>query len=136
MKKLYPLLITEKLNECEQFYTDIFGFKTVFKQDWYIQLVQEQTGTELAFMIPKAENQPKELHPAFSGKGIVYSFEVNDATQEYDRLSKKNIDMIVPLTDEEWGQRHFIVRDPAGVYVDVVQQLKDSAYYTQVFYCS
>lgn len=124
MKKLYPLLITNKLNECEQFYTDIFGFRTVFKQDWYIQLVHVQTGTELAFMIPNAENQPKELHAAFPGKGIVYSFEVDDATKEYDRLSKKNLDMIVPLTDEEWGQRHFIIRDPAGVYVDVVQQLQ------------
>lgn len=124
MKKLYPLLITDKLNECEQFYTDMFEFKTVFKQDWYIQLVHEQTGTELAFMIPNAENQPKELHAAFSGNGVVYSFEVDDATKEYDRLAKKDLDIIVPLTDEEWGQRHFIIRDPAGVYVDIVQQLQ------------
>ena len=124
MKKLYPLLITNKLNECERFYTDVLEFKTVFKQDWYIQLLHEQSGVELAFMVPNATNQPKELHPAFPGEGIVYSFEVDDAKKEYDRLTKKDLDMIVPLTDEEWGQRHFIVRDPAGVYVDVVQQLQ------------
>jgi len=123
MKKLYPLLITDKLNDCEQFYVDLFGFKTVFKQDWYIQLLHEDTGTELAFMVSNADNQPQELHPGFTGAGLVYSFEVDDAKAEYQRLSKKDPVMVMPLTDEEWGQRHFIIRDPAGTYVDVVQQL-------------
>ena len=73
-------------------------------------------------MVPNADNQPKELHPGFTGSGLVYSFEVDDAKEEYERLSEKEVTMIVPLTDEEWGQRHFIIRDPAGTYVDVVQQ--------------
>ena len=124
MKKLYPLLITDKLNECEQFYADLFGFKTVFKQDWYIQLLHESTGTELAFMVPNAANQPKALHAGFAGAGLVLSFEVDDAKKEYERLSSRNLTMVVPLTDEEWGQRHFIIRDPTGTYVDIVQQLK------------
>lgn len=125
MKKVYPLLITDKLKECAAFYGEHFGFTTVFEQDWYVHLVHEESGAELAFMIPGAENQPKELHPGFTGEGMVYGFEVEDAEREYKRLSsKKGISMIVELKDEEWGQRHFIVRDPAGVYVDVVQQLE------------
>ena len=125
MKKVYPLLITDKLKECASFYVEHFNFTTVFEQDWYVHLVHEKSGAELAFMAPNAENQPKELHPGFAGEGMVYGFEVEDAKQEYERLSsKENVKMIVELKDEEWGQRHFIVRDPAGVYVDVVQQLE------------
>lgn len=125
MKKIYPLAITEKLKECAAFYAKHFGFVIVFEQDWYVQLLHEKSGAELGFMVPNADNQPKQLHSGFSGKGIVYSFEVENAKSEYQRLSgESDISMILELKDEPWGQRHFIIRDPAGIYVDVVQQLQ------------
>lgn len=122
MKKVYPLLITEKLVECADFYVEYFGFTKVFEQDWYIHMVHETSGAELAFMVPNADNQPKELHAGFGGKGMVYGFEVEDAEKEYDRLKDTDIKMVHELKTEEWGQKHFIVQDPAGVYVDVVEQ--------------
>lgn len=121
MKKIYPLLITDKLKECADFYVEHFEFEKVFEQDWYIQLLHKKSGAELAFMVPDAENQPKELHPAFSGKGLVYSFEVEDAKKEYERLKGK-LDIFFELTTEEWGQTHFMIIGPAGEVVDVVQQ--------------
>ena len=121
MKKLYPLLITDKLQACADFYVEHFAFKKVFSEDWYVHLVHK-SGAELAFMVPNASNQPKELHPGFSGKGMVYSFEVEDAEAEYNRLKRK-VSFIYKLTTEEWGQKHFIVEDPAGIYIDVVEQL-------------
>lgn len=125
MKKIYPLLITEKLVDCADFYVEHFAFTKVFEQDWYIHLVHEQSGAELAFMIPNADNQPKELHAGFDGKGMVYSFEVADAEKEYTRLKESNIKIVYQLTTEEWGQKHFIVEDPAGIHIDVVEQLED-----------
>lgn len=125
MKKIYPLLITDKLKECADFYVQRFGFEKVFEQDWYIQLLHKKSGAELAFMVPNAENQPKELHPAFSGKGLVYSFEVEDTEKEYNRLKNTGINIFYDLTTEEWGQKHFMIEGPAGEFVDVVQQLQD-----------
>ena len=55
MKKIYPLLITDKLKACADFYVENFGFEKVFEQDWYIQLLHKQSGEELAFMIPNAQ---------------------------------------------------------------------------------
>ncbi|MGH7158113.1 MAG: VOC family protein [Candidatus Saccharimonadales bacterium] len=123
MKKIYPLLITDKLKECADFYVEYFGFEKVFEQDWYIQLVHK-SGAELAFMVPNAENQPEELHPAFSGKGLVYSFEVEDAEKEYNRLKDTGVKIFYDLTTEEWGQKHFMIIGPAGEVIDVVQQPK------------
>lgn len=76
-------------------------------------------------MVPDVASQPMELHHAFTGKGVVLSLEVEDAEAEWHRLKDTKLDCIVELRDEEWGQRHFIVVDPAGVYVDVVQQLEN-----------
>lgn len=125
MNKVYPLLITEKLDECATFYKKHFNFVSVFEQDWYVHLVHETSGAELAFMNINVDTQPAELHAGFAGKGMVYGFEVSDAKAEYERLAgQSDVDMVVTLKDEPWGQRHFIIRDPAGVFVDVVQQLK------------
>lgn len=121
-KKLFPLTITTKLIECRDFYRDLFGFEVVFEADWYIHLKHE-SGIELAVMLPDLKNQPKVLHDAYQGKGVVYSFEVDDAKAEYERLQKHKVHFVHRLTDEEWGQRHFILKDPAGMMVDIVQQL-------------
>ncbi len=125
MKKVYPLAITAKLKECATFYTKHFDFMVVFEEDWYVHLLHEKSGAELGFMSPNTENQPRQLHAGFAGNGMVYSFEVEDAGSEYQRLSgKPDIEIVLSLKDEPWGQRHFIVRDPAGIFVDVVQQLE------------
>ena len=123
MKAIYPLIITKNLKEAAQFHIDVFGFSAVFEQDWYIQLLHAQSGAELAFMAPNVDNQPQFLHPEFNGKGIVISFEVDDAHAEYNRVTKlKNVECLLPYTEEAWGQKHFIVRDPAGAYIDIVEQ--------------
>lgn len=33
---------------------------------------------------------------------------------------------MVELQDEEWGQRHFMMEDPTGLLVDVVEQIGPS----------
>ena len=124
MKAMYPITITATLNECKEFYVDTFGFSVVFEADWYIQLLHKPSGVELAFMKPDLDNQPAQLHAEFDGKGIVYSFEVDDAKSEYERVQKTSAEIYHPLTTEEWGQTHFMVTDPAGVTVDIVEQAK------------
>jgi uncharacterized glyoxalase superfamily protein PhnB len=54
--------------------------------------------------------------------GLLLNFEVDDVDAEYERLVTRG--GLVPklaLRSEEFGQRHFIVADPAGVLVDVIK---------------
>jgi uncharacterized glyoxalase superfamily protein PhnB len=50
------------------------------------------------------------------------TFQVADASGEYDRLSAAGATFALDLTDEPWGQKRFALIDPAGVWVDVVEQ--------------
>ena len=122
MKRLFPITITKNLIECKEFYTKFFSFEIVFEADWYIHM-RHESGIEIAVMQPDLSNQPKFLHGAYAGEGVVYSFEVDDAKSEYERLKALGAPIIYELTDEEWGQRHFMLKDPAGVSIDLVQQL-------------
>lgn len=122
INKLHPLTITEKLTETADFYKTYFGFEEAFVSDWYIQLAHEN-GAEIALMLPKLQNQPEFLHASHTGSGMVFTFETEDASRVYEELQSKGANFIYKLKDEEWGQRHFILEDPSGVYVDVVQYL-------------
>lgn len=122
INKLHPLTITDKLNETAEFYKKYFGFNEVFTSDWYIQLAHE-AGAEVAIMSSNLPNQPEFLHHAYKGKGIVLTFETDNAQKVYDTVKQKGAEFLVDLRDEEWGQRHFILEDPSGMYVDVVQYL-------------
>ncbi|QQS21068.1 MAG: VOC family protein [Candidatus Moraniibacteriota bacterium] len=125
MKIIYPVTVTSKLNESKAFYQEVFGFHVVFEADWYVQLLHEASGIEIGLMKPNLESQSHQLHEEFPGKGIIYSFEVEDAAQEYEKIKKTSTHIFYPLITEEWGQIHFMLKDPAGVTIDVVQQAKE-----------
>ncbi len=122
MNKLHPLTITSKLNETADFYKTYFEFTEAFTSDWYVQLAHK-SGAELAIMLPDQSNQPEFLQKAHDGNGMIFTIETDDATAVYAELQAKKAPIIHELRDEEWGQRHFILRDPAGIYVDIVQYL-------------
>ena len=122
INKLHPLTITEKHSETAEFYKTYFNFEEVFTSDWYIQL-SHKNGAEIAVMSPNLPNQPAFLHDAHACKGIVFTFETEDAKEVFENLKNKGATFKVDLRDEEWGQRHFILEDPSGVFVDIVQYL-------------
>lgn len=122
----YPVIITTKLDESKSFYISHFGFEVVFEADWYIQLVHK-SGIELGFMKPHLENQPKFLQKSYEGNGIIVTFDVLDAEKEFEKVkNSRDIKILFPYTEEAWGQKHFMVEDPSGMCVDVVQQAKNS----------
>ncbi|MGO1766717.1 MAG: VOC family protein [Advenella sp.] len=123
MKKVYSIVITDKLHACADFYTRHFNFTVVFQEDWYVHLVHETSGAELAFMAPNTASQPPQLQGSYPGAGIVLSLEVENAEQQFRRLAgNPDCDIFLPLKDEPWGQRHFMLQDPAGLSIDVVEQ--------------
>lgn len=124
----FPVLTTDQLAKCRNFYTRHFGFNVVFEADWYVQLMSEN-GIQLGFLSPNHPSQPDFLQSAYSGNGIVYSFEVGDVDQEYEKLESSGVQIIFHLRTEEWGQRHFMIKDPGGMVIDVVQLVEATSEY-------
>lgn len=81
-----------------------------------------ESGVQIGFLQPDLSEQPEQFRPRFSG-GAIFSLEVEDAQAGLASLSDKGIPIIVGLRDEPWGQRHFAVRDPNGIMIDVVQTI-------------
>lgn len=139
LKSLFPVVVTSKLAEARDFYIQHFGFRVVFQADWYVQLHGFRGDThpplELAFMLPNVESQPAPLHGAFSGAGIVLSIDVDDVDALHTKLKEAGVlrEVVVPLRDEPWGQRHFLFKDPAGTLLDVFQLIPPTSEYAAAY---
>jgi len=72
-------------------------------------------------MLPNLETQPAFLHPTATTDGIVLSFEVANAKAAYAEAQQQNLDIHFELKEESWQQTHFMVRDPAGLILDIVE---------------
>ena len=81
--------------------------------------------------MPNQPTQPDIFHQAYSGKGVIFSLEVDDADLAYSEAKKTPLDIVLELRSEDWGQRHFCIKDPNGVYLDIVQAIKPTEEYQQ-----
>ena len=127
-KSSFVVFIVEDLNAAKSFYRDNFGFEVVFSGDWYIHLVS-RSGIQIGFMLPDQPTQPAIFQQAFSGKGAIFSLEVDDADAAYAIAISKSLHIVLELKSEDWGQRHFCIQDPNGVYLDIVQSFEPTEEY-------
>jgi uncharacterized glyoxalase superfamily protein PhnB len=130
VRDLYPLITTPQLREVRDFYVEHFGFDVAFEASWFVYLTgpaEDGTrGATLAFMHPDHPSNPPGPEN-FNGEGMILTVEVSDAANTFERFEAAGAPIIHPLTDEDWGQRRFMTRDPAGVLVDVVEQIDPKA---------
>jgi len=125
LRNLYPLITTPHVFAARDFYVRHFGFEPLFQASWFVYLAGRdeagEHGPTLAFMLPSHPSNPPGPEP-FSGAGMIITMEVADAAAAHRKLTESGAPIIHPLTDEPWGQRRFMTRDPSGVLIDVVEQ--------------
>jgi catechol 2,3-dioxygenase-like lactoylglutathione lyase family enzyme len=118
----YPIIVTERIRDCRDFYQRYLGFRTGFESRWFIWMATEDHSASIAFMTPDHPSAPPGPE-TFSGKGLCLEIHVEDAREAYDELRAKNLDIEYPMRDEPFGQRRFGFFDPAGLWIDVVEQI-------------
>jgi catechol 2,3-dioxygenase-like lactoylglutathione lyase family enzyme len=118
----YPIVITDRLGECRDFYARWFRLEVVFEASWIVVLGRDAEVPALAFMHGSHPSEPPTPAP-YSGDGMFITLQVDDARREYERLAAEGMPFGLELRDEPWGQRRFGAVDPAGMWVDVVEQI-------------
>lgn len=128
----YPVLMTDRVADTARYYEQHFRFTRLFDSDWYVHLQSlEDAGVNLAILDGDHATIP-EASRGGRASGVLLNFEVEDARAEYQRVLDQGLDVQLALRDEAFGQRHFIVRDPNGVLIDVIQPIApDEAFLAQ-----
>jgi uncharacterized glyoxalase superfamily protein PhnB len=131
IKSFYPVLMTSDVKALRDFYCEYFGFMPTFEADWYVSLqkIQPEGVIELALLESGHATIPAGHRT--EARGLILNFEVEDARREYERLVKQaKLEELMTLRDEEFGQRHFIVQDPAGNLIDIIENIAPGQAFT------
>jgi uncharacterized glyoxalase superfamily protein PhnB len=127
-KSSFSVFIVKDIEAAKSFYTENLSFNVVFSGDWYIHLVST-TGVQVGFMLPDQPTQPSIFQKSYIGEGVIFSLEVEDADAAFAVAKSKSLNIVVELRSEDWGQRHFCIQDPNGIYLDIVQSFEPTEEY-------
>ena len=123
-----PMVTTEALTEVKEFYRGHFGFQVTFENDQLVALrANGQGGPEAMFMRPGQEA------PAFEGKGLSWCLQVDDVDAEHDRAKAAGLAVVRPLQDNPWGDRSFVILDPASIALWIYKPIPPTAEFKQYF---
>ena len=122
--KLNAGIITEKLQETKQFYTEVLDFGVSFENDFYLLLHTPNQEAEISFLLPRHPSQQPLFQAPFHESGVYLTIEVAKVDELYDRLKSKGVAIEIAIRDEPWGDRHFAIVDPNGIGIDIVTYTK------------
>lgn len=117
---LYPVLMTTDLDASKRFYQDLLELEPVFDSEWFTQLITDDGRAQMGLVADGHDSIPARFRGQTQTAALV-TVEVEDASAAYERALAQGLPIELELRREDWGQLHFITRDPGGVAVDVVE---------------
>lgn len=122
----YPVLMSDDVTGTSSFYKKHFRFEALFENDWYVHLrLTEDRRVNLG--IVQWDHATVPVEGRARTQGLLINFEVRDPDAVYERAIVEGLPIVLSLRDEDFGQRHFITRDPGGVLIDVIKPIRPSA---------
>lgn len=119
--KLNAGIVTSKLRETKAFYINHLHFGVTFENEFYLLLHTPGRQAELSFLLPHHASQQPLFHKPFGGKGMYLTLEVEDVDAIYEELRKSGVPIEIEIRNEPWGDRHFAIKDPNGIGIDIVK---------------
>lgn len=101
------------------FLVEHFGFREEMAADGFASLTRDDVGMNVIFLRRGLETLPADQRDERTA-GLILAFVVEDLEGELARLRSEGVAITMPLTEEEWGERAFQVRDPNGIIVQLV----------------
>lgn len=122
----YPVLLSNDVAKAADFYVRHFRFQPLYQADWYVHLQSLEDAFVNLGLVDKNHETIPEVGRGRTG-AMLLNFEVEDVEAHYARLRTEGAKIALPLRDEVFGQRHFIVEGPDGVLIDVIRPIPPSA---------
>ena len=117
-------ICSDDLKKSKDFYVDLLDFKVKFDSDWYVQLCSPEN-SEIEYGIIQRDHElvPKEYQN--TPNGMYVTFVVENVDVIYEKALKMGIDIIQEPSNEFYGQRRFLTKDPNGCLIDICSPLQE-----------
>lgn len=108
IERIVPNLTVTDLSAAVREHTEILGLEVVMDHGWIVTLA-DADGHQLS---PIAQDATAPMNPSVS----VF---VDDVAAAYSAAIASGMEIVHPLTAEEWGVTRFFCRDSAGNVINV-----------------
>jgi catechol 2,3-dioxygenase-like lactoylglutathione lyase family enzyme len=111
-------ICADDLAASRDFYVRLLGFEVNYDSDWYVQL-RGPKPADLEFGIIKRTHElvPREYQTTPSGMYV--TFVVPNVDELYEKARAMGAKLIQGPRNEFYGQRRFLLLDPAGCLIDI-----------------
>ena len=115
----YVVLLCEDLRRMKVFYHEVLGFP--IQRDWE-DWIEMRAGAVLLTL--RSRGRPYD-GPLPSGAGVQLAFRVgpDEVKGWYEELLEKNVDILDPPRDQEYGHRTLFFRDPDGNVLEIYAEI-------------
>jgi catechol 2,3-dioxygenase-like lactoylglutathione lyase family enzyme len=110
VKRVMPVLTVSDLEASRAAYVSLFGLTEVMNHGWIVTLADDQLRNQVSLMTKDAT---APVNPTVS-------IEVDDVDAAYQEAVAAGLEIVHPLSDEDWGVRRFFVADGSGNVVNVL----------------
>jgi len=121
----YPVIMVEDVAATAVFYVEHFRLEPLFESDWYVHL-RSREDKKVNLGVVRYDHPTIPAEGRAKTQGLLINFEVRDVDAVYERLEATGLPMLLSLRDEDFGQRHFITKDPNGILIDVIKPIPPS----------
>ncbi|MBO0652787.1 VOC family protein [Streptomyces triculaminicus] len=113
-------LTVDDVAASRDFFITHFGYAEVMAADGFVSLSREDTAVDLVLLRRGIPVLPVEQRDQ-RASGLIVVFTVTDIEEQERRLRAEGVTITMPLREEPWGERLFLVTDPNGVVVELVE---------------
>ena len=110
VRRVMPVLTVPDL-EAANAYASVLGMREVMNLGWIVTLAGQDDLRHQVSLMTKDKTAP--VNPNVS-------IEVDDVEAAFHAAVEAGLQIVHPLTDEEWGVRRFFFADPAGNVINVL----------------
>ncbi len=107
-ERIVPILTVSDMTEAIREHTEVLGLEVVMDMDWIVFLADD-AGHQLGLMTTDATAPQNPDVSVF----------VDDIDEAHERAIGAGVEIVHPLTSEEWGVTRFFYRDSSGRVINV-----------------
>lgn len=113
-------LTVDDVPASSKFLATHFGYTERMAADGFASLGRDDAAVDVVFLRRGIEVLPEPLRDQ-TAAGTIVAFVVDDLEAEQDRLRAEGVEITLPLREEPWGERLFMVTDPNGISYELVE---------------
>jgi catechol 2,3-dioxygenase-like lactoylglutathione lyase family enzyme len=110
VRRVMPILTVSDIDAAVVTYRRILGLREVMNHGWIVTLADDELRHQVSLMTRDAT---APVNPQVS-------IEVDDVDAAYQAAVAAGLEIVHPLSDEEWGVRRFFFADGSGNVVNVL----------------